>query len=232
MLTDRKISVISIIIPTLNEEFYIRDTLAGLDRPGLEVIVVDGGSSDRTVSLARKFGAKIFITSPCRAVQLNFGARKAKGDILLFLHGDTILPPDFMEPVRGVCGSGPGAGAFQLTISGLRRGLRLVEAGVWLRSRWLGLPYGDQALFMIKELFWEMGGFAEVPILEDYKLVKQLRKKTPLHILPLNVTTSDRRWKKLGVIRTTLINQLIIVGSLLGFSVGFLAKMYRIGKKG
>jgi len=232
MLTDPKTFVISIIIPTLNEEGYLQATLAGLNRPELELIVVDGGSSDRTVQIAGDCGAKVFVTPPCRAGQLNYGARQAKGDILLFLHGDTILPQGFRESILHTCRSISCAGAFELAINSSGPGLRLIEKAANLRSRWLNMPYGDQALFMSAKLFRQVGGFPELPIMEDYVLVKKLRKKMNLHILPLAVSTSGRRWNKLGVFRTTLINQLVIIGYLLGISLNVLAGFYRIGKNG
>ena len=224
--------VISIIIPTLNEEGYLQATLAGLNQPELELIVVDGGSSDQTVQIAGDCGAKVFVSPPCRALQLNYGARQAKGDILLFLHGDTILPQGFRELILDTCRSTSCAGAFELAINSPGPGLRLIEKAANLRSRWLNMPYGDQALFMSAKLFRQVGGFPELPIMEDYVLVKKLRKKINLYILPLAVSTSGRRWNKLGVFRTTLINQLIIIGYLLGISLDVLADFYRIGKNG
>ena len=232
MLIDPKTSVISIIIPTLNEELFLPATLAGLNLPGLEPIVVDGGSSDRTVQIARNCGAKVSITPPCRAAQMNHGARQAGGDILLFLHGDTILPQDFRKSILDTCGNTFCAGAFELAINSSSPGLRLIEKAANLRSRWFNMPYGDQALFMSAKLFHQVGGFPELPIMEDYVLVKKLRKKINLHILPLAVSTSSRRWNKLGVFMTTMINQLIVIGYLLGISPDILAGFYRIGKNG
>ena len=232
MLTDLKTSVISIIIPTLNEEKDLQATLAGLNQPELDLIVVDGGSSDQTVQIAGDCGAKVFVTSPGRAGQMNYGARQAKGDILLFLHGDTILPHGFRESILDTCRSASCAGAFELAINSSGLGLRLIEKAANLRSRWLNMPYGDQALFMSAKLFRQVGGFPELPIMEDYVLIKKLRKKINLHILPLAVSTSGRRWNKLGVFRTTLINQFIIIGYLFGISPVLLAKFYRIRKNG
>ncbi len=123
------------------------------------------------------------------------------------------------------------AGAFELAIDSQQKSLRLIEALVKMRSHLFALPYGDQALFMKRSTFDNVGGFPDLAIMEDFALVKQLKRHGKIAIAPAAVTTSSRRWDKLGVWRTTLINQLIIVGYYLGISPNKLRKFYLKGKR-
>jgi uncharacterized protein len=198
-------------------------------QPGLvEVIVVDGGSSDQTVERALQLGATVLRTTPGRAQQMNSGANAATGKLLLFLHADTHLPQNFLALVQQTLAQ-PGtiAGAFDLGIRGHQLGLRWVEWGVKWRSRRLQLPYGDQALFLAAHTFHQLGGFAELPIMEDFELVQRLRQRGRISIAPAQVITSGRRWQKLGVCQTTLINQLVIAAYFLGVSPNRIARFYR-----
>jgi uncharacterized protein len=119
------------------------------------------------------------------------------------------------------------AGAFQFRVAGDLAGKWLLEWTTNLRSHWRQMPYGDQALFMRRSLFEEIGGFADMPIMEDYELVRRLRKRGRIIITPQAATTSGRRWRRLGLIRTTLINKLMIVGYHLGWPIGKLAEIYK-----
>lgn len=197
-------------------------------QPDLEVIVIDGESEDQTVAIAQAQGAKVHTIPPNRARQMNHGASLATGEILLFLHGDTLLPPDFAATVRSLLQK-PGvvAGAFQLKIAGKGNALRWVEWWVKRRSHWLQLPYGDQALFLTAATFHQLEGFPDLPIMEDFVFVRQLRGLGRVAIAPQAVTTSSRRWKRVGVFRTTLINQGMILGYYLGISPQCLARWYR-----
>ena len=196
--------------------------------PGVEVIVVDGGSQDGTPDRAEAWGAKVIRTTPGRAHQMNLGASQSQGQILLFLHGDTRLPPDFIQQIQ-VTLAQPGvvAGAFRLRIRGRGWGLRWVEWGTNLRSRHCQLPYGDQGLFLWRSTFEALGQFAPVPIMEDFELVQRLKEQGRIAIAPAAVETSGRRWKKLGILRTTLVNQLMILGYGLGVDLQRLAQLYR-----
>jgi rSAM/selenodomain-associated transferase 2/rSAM/selenodomain-associated transferase 1 len=219
---------LSIIIPTLNEAAALPQTLAQIPpEPGLEVIVADGGSQDDTVALARDWGAQV-VSAQGRAAQMNAGAAIARGTHLLFLHGDTQLPPDFRAQIQQVLGR-PGvvAGAFQLQIAGSQRGLRLVEWGVRVRSQLWQLPYGDQGIFLSRSGFEALGGFSEQPLMEDFELIGRLKKVGKVAIATSAVTTSPRRWQKLGIWRTTWRNQKILLGHALGFSPQRLAHWYR-----
>jgi rSAM/selenodomain-associated transferase 2 len=224
---------ISVIIPTLNEETNLPaalDTAATGDN--IEIIVVDGGSSDNTVQVARAAGFVVLETAAGRARQMNAGAREASGEILLFLHADTLLPRSWDRYVRstssmpGVC-----AGAFEFSLDSKRPGLGFIERAANFRSRSLQTPYGDQAVFMTRDTFCKIGGFAEIPIMEDLDMVRKLRRIGRIHTVPAQAITSARRWEKLGVWRTSLVNQLLLMAYFLGVSPRTLARWYS-GKKG
>lgn len=218
----------SIIIPTRNEAEQLPMTLAHVQQvPAVEVIVVDGGSSDETVAVARACGARVVRSATARARQMNAGAAAARGDVLLFLHADTRLEEGFDAAVRAVLReSGVAAGAFALRIDGAGRGLRVVERGVQVRSRVLGLPYGDQGLFVRAETFREIGGYPEMPIMEDVELVRRLRRRGRIAMVDVAARTSARRWQRLGVWRTTLLNQVCLGAYFLGVSPGSIARWY------
>jgi rSAM/selenodomain-associated transferase 2 len=229
MSTDLKTSDISIIIPTLNEASTIGKLLSVLHTvPGVEPIVVDGGSRDNTVDIAESNGAQVLNCAPGRAFQMNCGAKTASGTVLLFLHSDTIPPPGFAAEIRNnLQQPGVSAGAFTLSIGGNGFLLRLLEMLINFRARTMQMPYGDQGLFMTSGMFAAVGGFPEQPLMEDFELVRRLRRRGTIIILPIAATTSDRRWRRLGVLRTTLRNQAIIIGYLLGISPDKLAGWYR-----
>ncbi len=220
---------ITIIIPILNEAGMIQSILAQLIHdPELEVIVVDGGSEDLSVRLVQEMGVKVIVAPLGRGKQMNVGATVATGEILLFLHADTQLPSGFAAIVRETL-SLPKiiAGAFELKIDGEGQSLRFVETMTNWRSRFLSLPYGDQAIFLKASVFKEIGGFPELPIMEDFQLIRQLKRRGKIAIARPPVLTSARRWQKLGVLRTTFINQLIIIGYFLGFPPILLRRFYQ-----
>ena len=222
--------IISIIIPVLNEAAIIESTLKRLqNNPDVEIIVVDGGSSDRTVALAQKTGVTVIaISSTGRASQMNVGAALAKADYLLFLHVDTQLPTNYLKLVTDSLSQPQTvAGAFELAIAAKGISLRLVEILVKMRSHLLSLPYGDQAIFLPKKVFTAIGGFPDLPIMEDFELMQRLKRLGKIAIAPVPVITSPRRWQKLGVLQTTFINQLIIIGYYLGISPTKLRDFYR-----
>ncbi len=224
---------ISIILPALNEAENIRATLAGLHRyRNVEMIVVDGGSRDDTVAIAKSLGARVITTAPSKAGQMNAGAAAATGDVLLFLHADTRLPDNFAQSVRTAASrKGFCAGAFTLNIDSPARGLRFIEKMANLRARYLQLPYGDQALFMRRDLFNKTGGFPDLPIMEDFELIRRLKRRGDIILLPQTVRTSARRWLQVGIFKTWLINQFIIAAYFLGISPRRLCRWYRREKE-
>ena len=231
-LSPMKQPILSIIIPVLNEAAIIRSILSPLlNDLGIEIIVVDGGSRDNTFELAQQEGVRVILSSQTgRANQMNAGAAIATGDILLFLHADTQLPSDYLHIVKDTLARPKAiAGAFELAIDADNKSLRWVEKMVKWRSRWFSLPYGDQAIFLTRTVFEKIGGFADLPIMEDFELIQRLKKQGKIAIAPAAVLTSSRRWQKLGVFKTTLINQLIILGYYFGIPPKRLRRLYEFG---
>ncbi|MCC5658122.1 TIGR04283 family arsenosugar biosynthesis glycosyltransferase [Nostoc sp. XA010] len=220
---------ISIIIPTLNEAENIKEAIATTQaNTNIEVIIVDGGSQDDTVAIAQSLGVKIISSSPGRAVQMNTGAVAATGEILLFLHADTCLPTGFDDMVRTALQQpGAVAGAFKLQIDASLLSLRWVEWGINVRSHFYQMPYGDQAIFLTKAVFQQIGGFPELPIMEDFELIRRLKRIGRIVIIPTPVVTSARRWLQKGVFKTTLLNQIVIIAYLLGVSPERICRWYR-----
>lgn len=220
-------SNISIIIPALNEEDNIPPLAENLGA-GHEIILVDGGSDDRTLELANHYGFKVIKSASGRGHQQNIGATNAQGKILLFLHADTRLPENFAAAVQQIL-QRPDciAGAFKLAIANPTAGMRFVTACANLRSRYLQLPYGDQAIFIQKRKFFDLRMFPEIPIMEDYVFIRRAKKYGRICTLDEKVTTSARRWRKLGVIRTTLINQLVLLGFFCKVPLKLLVSLYR-----
>jgi rSAM/selenodomain-associated transferase 2 len=220
---------ISIIIPTLNEAENIKEAIVTTQpNTNIEVIIVDGGSKDNTIEIAQSLNVKVISSSPGRAVQMNAGAVAASGNILLFLHADTRLPTGFDDMIRTALEQ-PGivAGAFKLRIDAPLLSLRWVEWGVNVRSHFCQMPYGDQAIFLTKEVFQQIGGFPELPIMEDFELIRRLKPIGRIVIIPTPVVTSARRWLQKGVFKTTLLNQIVIIAYLLGVSPERIRCWYR-----
>lgn len=217
---------LSVIIPALDEAAWIAASVESARRdPGAEVLVVDGGSSDATADVARSAGATVLAGPRGRAAQMNTGARAARGETLLFLHADTRLAGGYGPVIHATLARQDTAlGAFRLSIDGPGPGLRFVNAAANLRARWLSLPYGDQGLFLRATTLAELGGFPEIPILEDYVLVRAARRSGRVRIAPLTVATSSRRWLQSGVLRTTLRHQMVLLGYHLGVDTGRLAR--------
>ena len=223
---------ISVIIPTLNEADSIAKSLTCIG-PGdnREVIVVDGNSNDNTVPIVKSLGARVINSSPPRSRQMNRGVTRATGDVLLFLHADTQLPEKFDELIlHSLKRPGIVAGAFKLRIDSDIPFLRLIERLANWRSRYLKMPYGDQAIFVSSKLFNLVGGFPNMPIMEDFELVRRLQKKGEIVTLSAPVFTSPRRWQNLGILKTTLINQLVIVAYYMGIAPEAIARLYHRGK--
>jgi rSAM/selenodomain-associated transferase 2/rSAM/selenodomain-associated transferase 1 len=220
---------VSVIIPTLNEAEHLPLTLSHA-RAGepLEIIVADGGSRDETLRIAQSHGASSVKVAPGRARQMNEGAAVARGETFLFLHADTLLPATYRDALlTSLRRPDVVGGAFRFRLRDPFRGRWLVEGTTNLRSRLWRMPYGDQALFVRRWIFDELGGFSDLPIMEDYEFVRRLRRIGKLALLEAPVLTSARRWQHLGFLRTTIINRLVILGFRCGVSPAKLAALYR-----
>ena len=196
---------ISVIMPVLNEAGNLRSTLEQLLlSDNEELIIVDGGSSDDTLSVAAEFTDKVYKTETGRASVMNFGAGKAAGDLLLFLHADCILPENAFEIIREALNeSTVAAGGFRLSINGPGLNFRVIETAANLRSRIAGLLYGDQGIFMRKETFIKVGGYADIPLMEDIEICGKLKKLGKLTLADAPIKASPRRWLEEGTLHTT-----------------------------
>jgi len=200
-----------------------------LSAGAVEVIVADGSSTDGTAEKAKALGATVLVDlQRNRAFQMNAGAKAARGELLLFLHGDTRLAPGFVEKIKHTLAQpGVAAGAFSLKIAGKGIGLRIIERLANFRASIFQMPYGDQGIFITAAAFSALDGFPALPIMEDFALVRKLKRRGRIQILSQAATTSVRRWEKLGLLRTTILNQLIILGYLFGIKPEKLATWYR-----
>jgi rSAM/selenodomain-associated transferase 2 len=221
--------LISVIIPALNEAPVIVETIrrAAMGRD-TEIIVVDGGSRDATVATARSRNVRVMSAPAGRGRQMNAGAAAARGDLLLFLHADTLLPPGYDLLVRRTLAApGTAAGAFRLRVDAHTASVRFIERVANFRSRVLQMPYGDQGLFLRRRIFRQLGGFADTPIMEDFDLVRRLRPRGRIVTVSLPVVTSARRWLRLGVLKTWLINQAVVLAFYAGLPRDRIAAWYR-----
>jgi rSAM/selenodomain-associated transferase 2 len=224
---------LSVIIPTLNEAAHIDGVLKDLSHgDATEIIVADGGSRDTTVERAAAHNVRICQGVAGRARQMNQGAALARGTILFFLHADSRLPAGFDRVIRRTLDAAHvAAGAFSLGIDADDGKMRMVAYWANLRSRYLGMPYGDQGLFLKAVRFHHCGGFPELPIMEDFAMMQRLRKTGRIVTVPERLYTSPRRWRRLGVLRTTFTNQAIIAGYLLGVPADRLSRWYRQSRR-
>lgn len=198
---------VSVIVPALNEASVLAETLQHARQPGVrEIIVVDGGSSDATVEVARPL-ADVVISSACgRALQMNEGARRAGGDILLFLHADTHVPRGFAAAAIEAC-SRPAVvgGRFDVELQPSSWLLWITGELINRRSRLTRVATGDQAIFVRRDVFEALGGYPEIPLMEDLDLSRRMKRTGEVVCLRDRVTTSSRRWQANGVIRTILL---------------------------
>ncbi len=221
--------MISIIIPTLNEAGGIAAVLARLQRmrPGAEIIVADGGSEDATADCARPLADRVLEAPRGRARQMNAGAAAARGDVLLFLHADTILPEDAPSAI-GVAleRSGRQWGRFDATIAGRDALLAVVSLMMNARSRMSGIATGDQAMFVRRAAFESVGGFPDIPLMEDVALSQRLKLLSPPACLRQRVITSARRWERDGVLRTIVLMWRLRFAYAMGVDPRRLARRY------
>ena len=218
---------LSIIIPTLNEELSLGGPLAALSPLAHETIVVDGGSKDGTLEVARTYASVVLDSNRGRGIQQHTGACHAEGDILLFLHADTWLPIGFEVMIERTL-SDPKTvfGAFQLGHRPSTTFLNLVALMANLRSLILKMPYGDQGLFMRRSDYFRVGGFKDLPLMEDVDLVRRLKKIGKFKLVRSKVRTSARRYDRNGIFYTTVRNWSLIIRYLLGQSPERLHRFY------
>lgn len=225
--------VLSIVIPALNEAAGIEATLQALQplrARGVELMLADGGSSDATPALARPWVDAVVDAPRGRALQMNAGAAQARADVLLFLHADTRLPPLadvlVLQAMQGV-GGGACWGRFDVRIEGRPWMLRVVAWLMNLRSRLSGIATGDQALFVTRVAFEQVGGFPVQPLMEDIEISRRLKRLGPPACLSARVCTSGRRWEQHGVWRTIVLMWRLRWRYWRGESPARLAEAYR-----
>ena len=223
----------SVIIPVFNEDALINATIEHLDslsgKASLEIIVVDGDKSGKTIGAVRDGNVKTAISEKGRGNQMNRGAALAEGDIAIFLHADTRLPLDAFALIESALRDpGRQAGAFDLAIASGRPIYRMIAKIASLRSRITRIPYGDQAHFFRRNYFQDIGGFANIPLMEDVEIMGRIKKRGErITIIKRAVTTSSRRWEKEGILRCTLRNWLLICLYFFGVSPERLSIFYK-----
>jgi len=221
---------LSIILPVLDEADIIADALAALAplrQRGAEVIVVDGGSRDGTVDLARPAADRVIASPRGRAAQMNAGAALARGAVLLFLHADTRLPGNADALVlAGLELSGRAWGRFDIAIAGRSPLLAIVAVAINLRSRLTRIATGDQAIFVSRDVFATVGGFPDIALMEDVALSRALKRISRPVCVAAKVTTSGRRWEQHGVLRTVVLMWRLRLAYFLGAEPATLARGY------
>ncbi len=220
--------MISVIIPVLNEDKILEKTLYSLqpELTGHELIIVDGGSSDTSVEIAKKYGT-VIISVKGRGKQLNAGAEQANGEIFVFLHADVWLEEGAIAAVGRAITCGYVGGGFIQKIEGKNILYRIIEKCANLRGKYLKIFYGDSGIFITRDGFQQIGGFPDVPIMEEMEFSKALHKLGETVMISPRIHISARRWETGGIIRTTLINWLITILYILGFSTDRLAQLYK-----
>ncbi len=225
--------MISVIMPVLDESAGINEVISRIHTQGrgasIEIIVVDADRQGSTISAIVDRSVRKLTAEKGRARQMNCGAALASGSILLFLHADTILPPHaFALILAAMADSRIVAGAFDLGIDTDRRIFRITEKYVSLRTRLTRVPFGDQSIFVRKDYFDGIGGYREIPIMEDVELMKRIRKSGDrIRIIPVKVRTSPRRYEREGVVCGSLRNWMMQILYALGVSPDWLVKWYR-----
>lgn len=220
---------ISIIIPVLNEEASlsrISSHLQSIKHQGHEVIIVDGGSTDNTLSIAYELTDRVIVSKAGRALQMNNGAAVASGEILLFLHADTFLPDNAVQIISDSSQRKDCWGRFDVRLSSSRYVYRLIEQLMNLRSCLTSIATGDQAIFVEKNLFDHVGGFPEIVLMEDVEISRQLKKISKPVCVKQKVITSSRRWEKNGVVATVLLMWKLRLYYFFGMSPEKLNQLY------
>ena len=219
---------ISIVIPVLNEEKSIAETVAALmPLKAHELIIVDGGSSDCTREVCSRLDVTLLSSPPGRGLQMNHGARRATGDVLLFLHADTRLPDSSLDDIRAALRNPQCVGGrFDVQLEGVHWMLGVIGAMISLRSRMSRVATGDQGIFVRREIFAELGGYPDIPLMEDVAFSRALKRRGAVACLRSRVITSARRWEKEGIWRTILRMWLLKLLYLVGVSPVRLKRYY------
>jgi rSAM/selenodomain-associated transferase 2 len=219
---------VSVIIPTLNEAGGIAQTLSRVRQAGeCQLIIVDGGSSDGTLDLARSHADMALCSAQGRARQMNAGAEVATGDVVLFLHADTILPhgfPTFLD--RALADRQVVGGRFDVRLDAPGRPFRMIETLMNVRSRWTRISTGDQAIFVRRKVFLAIGGYPDIPLMEDIELSRRLKRVGKIACLRARVTTSARHWQRKGIFKTILLMWTLRLGHFCGISPEQLKAFY------
>jgi rSAM/selenodomain-associated transferase 2 len=222
----------SIIIPTLNEEPIIESALTRLQhqRPACEIIIADGGSTDATIDLAASYADQVISSPQGRALQMNAGASQANGDVLIFLHVDTVLPDKALELIKQSLSNTHPWGRFDIRLSGRHPMFRLIALMMNWRSRLTGIATGDQVIFVSNQAFNGVGQYPEISLMEDIALCKALNKISPPVCLGVKVISSSRRWECKGIFQTILLMWIIRLLYFLGADPDVLAQLYAKGR--
>ena len=222
--------MISVIVPTLNEADTVRGCIDCIKGEGgdFEIIVCDGGSTDATIQIAREYRDVTVIESVRgRGAQMNRGAAAANGEVFLFLHADTKLERGWSEElITALADESVAGGAFTFKIDNVSLRYRLIESWVKVRCSLLSLPYGDQAIFVRRQIFDRTGGYREIPLMEDVEFVGRMKKEGKVLLLKKSAGTHARRWIRKGWIRASLSNQVVMLMYKLGVDPHTLAKFY------
>lgn len=219
---------LAVIIPSLNEETTIAAAVASAIRAGAsEIIVADGGSRDRTSERAIEAGARVLACPQMRARQMNLGAAQTRAGALLFLHADSELPSNAAAAIEAAMDQGIRFGGFRVEFAETSPRLELAARMINARTSLTRCPWGDQGQFIGREDFEMAGGFREIPLMEDYTLAVEMKRRGRTAVLPLTIRTSGRRFLKKGLLRTALINWSIITAYRLGMDPHRLARWYR-----
>ena len=223
-------SNIAIVVPVLNDTFALDRLLIRIDTWSTqprEVIVVSGASSPEASALCERYGWRYLESAPGRGGQLDKGARSTDSPVLWFLHADAEPPLDGLNAITSVLAEGAEAGYFRFSFAGPPRWYkRLLAAGVNLRTHTGGIPYGDQGLFVRREVYIECGGFTDQPLFEEVSLVKNLKARGKFRALDLAIGVSPRRWERDGWCRRTLQNRRLALAYMRGVPAERLASGY------
>lgn len=221
---------LSIIIPVLNENNYLLATLkslADLKKNKHEIIIVDGGSQDNIFEISKSYTDAIFISEKGRAHQMNTGAKQASGDVLWFLHADSLIPNhadefiiNALQTTRSVWGR------FNIQLSGIHWVFRIIEKLINSRSLLTGIATGDQGIFVLRTEFEKINGYANISLMEDIHLSKRLKKISRPACLKENIITSSRRWESNGIIKTVILMWCLRFAYFIGTPTNKLAKLY------